>query len=447
MLTAWLRLGILLLLLAIAIGAILYWKEVGGLGSPALNSDEIVVDRAMLSPLRDVKERHAASIDFPAVAAILKARTPATEDSPAVDFNVTCTGTLVSRDVVLTAAHCFCMQGEIELHTLQMCRHGDVENRRPANYKVYFQHAGLFDLKDEGGIEIYPDYNGLSGDVAVLRLARAVTGIAPARIGASTARFGVIVGFGRHLQPAETTAIKDAAKGIKYHAFSQLTPCPTGTAAPDAALCSKWHVIEDVFGRPQQQNLGTICKSDSGGPLLTFVRGGIGHLLLIGVASRGLRADEFCRYGQTSAHVSLVDQKVRNWVMSVAGADQTRIISGGGKILDGVFNRDAVFLSNVARGTKEFAADRQTLDEVIVVKAGMKALRVSVNGTYAAVPLEISLLRTDGSAEVPEPCDTSPSRVASFVACRIIEAPRPGRWRVQVKGSKGQQIQIVAIAL
>ena len=115
------------------------------------------------------------TFDVPAAGALLKG----TDRRSA---KVWCSGTLVSCDQFLTAAHCV------------------AEDAAPASYKVFFQNAGFFDVKE---IRKHPGYRPQDpgDDIALLTLAKPVLDIAPIEINQiATPAIGLegrIVGFGR----------------------------------------------------------------------------------------------------------------------------------------------------------------------------------------------------------------------------------------------------------
>src|SRR3989442_10345564 len=119
---------------------------------------------------------------FPAAGALLVGDDPTT----AVTW---CSGVMIGCQTFLTAAHCVCDTNGAG------CQGARAPN--PLGRLVYLQHAGFFRASS---IRVHPDYQFPQADLAIIRLATPVTGVAPAVL-AQTApppgTSGTIVGFGR----------------------------------------------------------------------------------------------------------------------------------------------------------------------------------------------------------------------------------------------------------
>jgi V8-like Glu-specific endopeptidase len=166
-------------------------------------------------------------------------------------FEAWCTGTLIGCNLFLTAAHCFLNTGDLN----------------PDHYRVYFQHAGLFDVAAQNGIH-YPDgktlnftYDGSkqTADIAIVRLASPVTGIAPYPLASERPKnnaCGRIVGFGM-------VGGANDGSGIKREGSVRLANCQSG-------LSQRNFVCWDFDGptNPTPGTRSNTCKGDSGGPLL-----------------------------------------------------------------------------------------------------------------------------------------------------------------------------------
>lgn len=175
-----------------------------------------------------------------------EAATGALLDRNGSALGVSCSGVLVGCRTFLTAAHCVCP--------------GDTYcAANPADHAVYLQHGGIFEVES---ILVHPQYNfGIQNDIAVVRLAQAVSGIAPAPINSfgtpSPSTPGTIVGFG------STRATNDDA-GLKRRGQVHVASCSEAPfPIPEPAhVCWKFDLPLGAEG----ENSNT-CFGDSGGPL------------------------------------------------------------------------------------------------------------------------------------------------------------------------------------
>jgi hypothetical protein len=158
-----------------------------------------------------------------------------------------CSGTLIGCQTFLTAGHCVCD------FTGADCQSGP-RAPNPADYIVFFQHAGFFTVSS---ISVRTDFNFPVGDVAVLTLATPVTGIAPTPIdGTAAPAFGAsatIVGFGRDAGASDY--------GLKRAGSVTMAPCTSGIS-DQTSVC--WD-FANPLGAPGTDS--DTCNGDSGGPL------------------------------------------------------------------------------------------------------------------------------------------------------------------------------------
>src|SRR5262249_35557086 len=109
------------------------------------------------------------SVDHPASGALLSGSDRRTA-------TVTCSGTLIGCKTFLTAAHCF-------IDPTDSSNPKKWTFDKPEAYKVFFQHAGIFDVEriDWLGPQdyVYPVTTGSRSDIAVLTLKTPVTGVVP----------------------------------------------------------------------------------------------------------------------------------------------------------------------------------------------------------------------------------------------------------------------------
>lgn len=153
---------------------------------------------------------------------------------------MSCTGTIIGCDAFLTAAHCV------------------ASDRNKSHYKVFLQHAGLFDV---GSVD-WPkrDYKrpnedtGSQADVAVVRLAKPVDGIVPELINddreQTSGSVSKIVGFGR-------TSADNMNAGLKRYGDVVASSCP-----------DKFPKSDLICWRYAPGDGSNTCYGDSGGPLL-----------------------------------------------------------------------------------------------------------------------------------------------------------------------------------
>lgn len=150
-----------------------------------------------------------------------------------------CTGTLVSRSVLLTAAHC-------------------VADAPFAIGAFFFPNGSTQTVYAVVGYAIHPEFNFPAADLAMLLLEAPVVGITPVPLAARKPRpraLGTIVGYGQD---------EVGNMGLKQMGTIRLARCPRRVPAldlPSGALARSvcWRT------RPGEQDT---CHGDSGGPLL-----------------------------------------------------------------------------------------------------------------------------------------------------------------------------------
>jgi secreted trypsin-like serine protease len=216
---------------------------------------------------------------YPTVGALLyrNANTP---------FGSWCTATLIGCNTVLTAAHCV------------------AEDRETKNYKVFFQHAGLFDLA--GKIQMQDDKyqapggNGSRADVAVLTLSKSIDGIAPDHINDDREHAaeldGTIVGYG-------ITNGNKLDYGLKRFGFVVAGACDASKTGKDL-VC--WNFVNN--------RASDTCSGDSGGPL--FLSKGRPSPVVSGVTSGG---NVSCQAPDNAFDASVFRNS--NWIKSAVGSD------------------------------------------------------------------------------------------------------------------------------
>lgn len=274
-----------------------------------------------------------------------------------------CTVTLIGCQTALTAAHCVCTDpttGE-ELAPAECASAGFLGT---ADKAVFFHDAGVFAVSS---VVVHPQRNPGNEtsaplhDLAVIRLASPVTGIAPAVINQNAAiasgATGTIVGFG-------LTSGSASDLGIKRSGAITTSPCDI-----------PGHVCWEFSG--SQSNT---CVGDSGGPLFVSTAQG---LVLAGVTSFGRRAS--CLATDFSYDADVFSD--RDWILSAAGAD----LATGPVQCSALPNAGAVNTSVLGR--VDFVVSQVTSTPV-TVPAGTTQLRV---GTSSGHPLQTLLTEPAGT--------------------------------------------------
>jgi Trypsin/Bacterial pre-peptidase C-terminal domain len=225
-----------------------------------------------------------ATASHPSVGALLKGATSQTASA-------WCSGTLVGCETFLTAGHC-------------------VHGFNPSAFHVFIPSAGFFEV---ASIAVHPGFAFPDGDVAVLKLAAPVDGVAPSAINATAAPLfgspGTIVGFGRSGDPNDDAGLKRAG------AVTTVSCLPSGESDTDQ-VC--WTFAAPLG--PPGSNSNT-CNGDSGGPL--FVDLGCGEVIA-GVTSGGAMAS--CLPPDESFDANVF--AYRSFIEGIGGADLTATSCG-----------------------------------------------------------------------------------------------------------------------
>ncbi|MDI6100322.1 trypsin-like serine protease [Actinoplanes sp. NEAU-A12] len=229
-----------------------------------------------------------------------------------------CTGGLVSPSWVITAAHCF----------------RDVNDNRVARTVAEQTVAtvGRTDLTGEGGFaaDVVEVRQHGEADVALVRLDKPVTGIAPLRLGGKAPAEGQkarLVGYGFIRPDDERTP--DRLRTGRFEV--------TSVAATEMGLS----------GIAPRRNTSP-CERDSGGPY--FTEGADGTATLIGVVSRG----PACPH--TGPDIATRADVVAKWVRSVIGDDVAPPPSSAAPGSAGSRTSDALDSAAEAAGPRTSAA-------------------------------------------------------------------------------------------
>ena len=284
----------------------------------AQSNEPTIVEAKYVSGSPDVAPRIVNGLPtnwYPTVGALLK------RDANA-KYGSWCTGTLIGCNTYLTAGHCI------------------AEDETPSHYKVFFQHAGFFDVTSidwQKSKYVEPTAaRGAKADVAVLKLARPVTGITPHKINEaaehSINRKGTIVGFGR-------TGGQNYDYGLKRYGFAVAAACRS-SYPPGELLC--WNY--------DGQQTANTCNGDSGGPI--FLQEGRPEEVVTGITSGGV--NPACLATDHSFDTSVFYN--RAWIAGIAGADLGHAACGSEPVLQDKNTRYYGFSGHIdgAHATHEF---------------------------------------------------------------------------------------------
>ena len=214
-----------------------------------------------------------------------------------------CSGVLIGCRTFLTAAHCLCTHSG----SYQACASDELATIDPADLRVFFQHAGIFHVRE---LYVSPDYlRGKHGDLMLLRLSERVDGIEPARFNALHGPYinhgtnGLIAGFGSSGDDRSDASIKRVGQ-VDTAACSITNPEPSN-------VC--WNFVAPVASAGQDSN---VCFKDDGGPLFVDFGGGP---VVAGIHSGG---SSTCDANAFAFDTSVYDE--REWITSVGGLDVGR---------------------------------------------------------------------------------------------------------------------------
>ncbi len=339
---------------------------------------------------------------------------------------VECTVTLIGCSTVLTAAHCACFDFSSSQGRLLI---GDACRNRPdlldpAGKRVFFQHAGFYELEE---IVLHPLWGepGEPGhDLAILRLDRPVEGVLPVAINRrsspSDGTQATLVGFGRTSRDVEDQSIKRTGRAT------------TVGECPDHLVC--WRI--DAPLAPPGEEAG-LCFNDSGGPLFADMGGELG---VIGVAQS--ISNGTCGPPNLSSSTDVFRE--RRWIEEAAGLDFGTRWCG-----------DLPQLPRHPAARADGASGRLSPEEpealfTFDVLPTTRVLRLALNGEGVVRPASNDFDLFVGPGSLPDPewaaacAATSPE---SLEFCQV-EDPEPGPWSIRVWRARGEgELQVVATQL
>lgn len=217
-----------------------------------------------------------------------------------------CTGSLIDKDMVLTAAHCACagVTGQVYVGTDPKASAGPLAGRYypVSRWRARVQCAGSVQH---------------GRDIALLKLAQPVTGVAPIGIAndriVSKASGYRVVGFGAVDQSGQVSTYEKREAPI-VRVSNACNEAPNGKS--DSVLYGCQPGDEIVAGQRESPDS---CKGDSGGPLLVTGSGTAGsgagdHYALAGVTSRSIKGSpKACGFGGIYERLN---GDARNWIIS-----------------------------------------------------------------------------------------------------------------------------------
>jgi hypothetical protein len=366
-----------------------------------------------------------------------------------------CTATLIAPQVVLSAAHCFCdlrwAQGSLSRNA-DNCKKAtykrgldDIQALDPHFFSIYFQHAGSVAVTD---IRISDDYNFPAADLAVARLARPLTNIAPLSLNSKTPigprTEGYIVGFGEHSAlnangaPVSSTRVA-YSEGIKLWGTVTTDTC-TGDYSGKGLIC--WLGIKNG----SQTIRASTCHGDSGGPLIT---GSPDNWVLAGVTS-GTTSDN-CFVGQSFdvdvfANAARIDAMIKALSAPTEAAAATATTpcfalgsSAAPKSVPAAFPFFDANRLAYRRAYYSFGETKSEFAETFDLQTNWSLLRVSVNSTRPT-------LQTHLAVEITMPGEKAPSyKLEGETPALSCSIPNPavGTWSFNIKGTSPQEIQVI----
>jgi hypothetical protein len=309
-----------------------------------------------------------------------------------------CSGTLIGCETFLTASHC------VE------------DDPDPGHYRVFLQHAGVFDVVSVARHPSYTSGGFPEFDVAVLKLAAPVTSINPTEINSALnppiGTIGTIAGFGRSGGAAEDY-------GIKRAGLVETSDCTGLLAGLGNTEIVCWDFLSPIGPAGADSNT---CNGDSGGPLFADLGGGE---VVVGVTSGG--ANGLCLPTDYSYDANVY--AYRAFIASALGADSTASCGGLPAVGD-----PAVLVGGESATLGSFVSSKSS---VVHVTGTPDELRFALNGENPDFDVDFYVKEGLGVSTVDFDCKSD--AVSNFGEC-IFPAPAAGPWSVLVRRFSGSGI-------
>jgi hypothetical protein len=323
-----------------------------------------------------------------------------------------CSGTLIGCATFVTAAHCVCDA------TGGACQSGPAAPA-PGDWLVFFQHAGFFEVQS---IAVEPSYDFPSHDVAVLKLAVPVRGIAPTPLAATeplVGTEGLIVGFGQSGGGEGDYGLKQRGNVVTAACESEL---------PAGLVC--WD-FENPQGPPGSNS--NTCNGDSGGPLFVDV-GGVESLA--GITSGGNASD--CLPADHSYDTSVA--AMLPYIQAQGGADLANTTCSADTVSQ---VGDAV--TEVIGFTQRLDAGKAQQAHSFEVPADLAELRIALNASEEP-GADVDLYVRQGTPPTTTEWDCRAYGSNQWGFCEF-PSPAPGTWHVLVKRYSGASTYQVTATL
>jgi len=349
------------------------------------------------------------------------------------EYEPMCTGTLVRKDKLITAAHCFCPELPGQTQTAQTCQTASPLIQNAGGWIVFFQGSGIGTLSD---VHVNPNFEISTGktfaDVAVATFLAPVDDVPPMSFppsGANLTHSDVeVVGFGASSMrsgagAAKTTETTLTPPGLKLWGQVKLTSCQS-PFIQGANLC--W-----TANAANGSGSSGICGGDSGGPMLETTppipRTPVTPYL-IGVNSANL-AD--CTSQSPSGDTDLSAPENAGFLKQEFPGD-TQATQSSDESLDG---------SVLAQEPSVTLDSKGTWSSSITVPSATKSVIVSINGPAEA---NLALHVVDGAGRTA--C-TAEGGIANYLPmmglCRITK-PASDTYQIRVTGGANWPFQVIA---